>query len=98
MNLTVSIDRASLIGTGDEIGFAPFEPNFYFGWAYVKKNMQLELTTRVKTVINECWKVGVSKEQGKAKISADEVFARLEEMEKQMAIRLSELCTDIMAR
>ena len=66
MNLTISgaIDRASLIGTGDEVGFATFEPNFYSGWAYVKKNMQPELTTRVKTVINECWKVGVSKEQG----------------------------------
>jgi hypothetical protein len=31
MNLTVSgaIDRASLIGTGDEVGFATFEPNFF---------------------------------------------------------------------
>ena len=29
--------------------------------------------------------------KGKAKISADGVFARLEEMEKQKAIRLSEL-------
>ena len=55
---------------------------------YVKKNMQPELTKRV---INECWKVGESKEQGKAKISADGVFSRLEEMEKQKAIILSEL-------
>ena len=36
MNLTVSgaIDRASLIGSGDEVGLANFEPNFYSGWAY----------------------------------------------------------------
>ena len=53
--------------------------------------MQPELTTRVKIVINECWKVGVSKKQGRAKESADGVFARLEEMEKQKVIRLSEL-------
>ena len=93
MNLTVSgaIDRASHIGTGEEVVFATFEPNFSSGWAYVKKNMQPELTTRVKTIINECWKVGESKEQGKEKISVDGVFSRLEEMEKQKAIRLSEL-------
>ena len=61
MNLTVfgAIDRASLIGTGDEVGFAHFEPYFYSGWAYVKSNMHPELTTRMKTVINECWKVKV---------------------------------------
>ena len=76
MNLTVSgaIDRASHIGTGEEVVFATFEPNFYSGWAYVKKNMQPELTTRVKTIINECWKVGESKEQGKAKTSVDGVI------------------------
>ena len=67
MNLTVSgaINRASHIGTSDEVTFATFEPNFYSGWAYVKKNMQPELTTRVKTIINECWKVGESKVQRK---------------------------------
>eukprot|EP00731_Ephydatia_muelleri_P002645 Em0001g2645a len=93
MNFTISgaINKASHIGASDAVTFATFEPNFYSGWAYVKRNMQPELTTRVKTIINECWKAGESKEQGTAKISADGVFSRLEEMEKQKAIRLSEL-------
>ncbi|KAL5496895.1 hypothetical protein EMCRGX_G013267 [Ephydatia muelleri] len=91
MNFTISgaINKASHIGASDAVTFATFEPNFYSGWAYVKRNMQPELTTRVKTIINECWKAGESKEQGTAKISADGVFSRLEEMEKQKAIRLS---------
>ena len=61
------------------------------GQAYVKKNMQPELTTSMKMIINECWKIDKIKEQGKAKISADGVFSRHEEMEKQKTIRLSEL-------
>ncbi|KAL5463759.1 hypothetical protein EMCRGX_G032690 [Ephydatia muelleri] len=28
-----AIDRASHIGTGEEVVFATFEPNFYSGWA-----------------------------------------------------------------
>ena len=93
MNLTVygAIDRASLIGTGDEMPFTTFEPNFYSGWAYTRKNMHPELTTKVKTIINECWKAGENKDLVNVKISADGVFARLEEMEKQKVIKLSEL-------
>ena len=93
MNLTVhgAIDRASLIGTGDEMPFTTFEPNFYSGWAYTRKNMHPELTTKVKTIINECWKAGENKDLGNVKISADGVFARLEEMEIQKVIKLCEL-------
>ena len=93
MNLTVhgAIQKASLIGTGDEMPFTTFEPNFYSGWAYTRKNMHPELTTKVKTIINECWKAGENKDLGNVKISADGVFARLEEMETQKVIKLSEL-------
>ncbi|KAL5484080.1 hypothetical protein EMCRGX_G020524 [Ephydatia muelleri] len=58
MNLTVhgAIDRASFIGTGDEMPFTTFESNFYSAWAYARKNMHPKLTTKVKTIINECWK------------------------------------------
>ena len=73
MNLTVhgAIHRASLIGTGDEMPFTTFEPNFYSGWAYTRKNMHPELTTKVKSIINECWKAGENKDLGNVKISAD---------------------------
>ena len=93
MNLTVhgTIDRAFLIGTGDEMPFTTFEPNFYSGWAYTRKNMHPELTTKVKTIINECWKAGENKDLKNVKISADGVFARLEEMEIQKVIELCEL-------
>ena len=93
MNLTVhgAIQKASLIGTGDEMPFTTFEPNFYSGWAYTRKNMHPLLTTKVKTIINECWKAGENKDLGNVKISADGVFARLEEMETQKVIKLSEL-------
>ena len=42
-------------------------------------------------VIHECWKTGESKELGNIKISADGVFVRLEEMQSQKMICLSEL-------
>lgn len=53
--------------------------------------MHPELTTKVKTIINECWKAGENKDLGNVKISAGGVLARLEEMEIQMVIKLSEL-------
>ena len=59
---------------------ATFEPNFFAGWAHMKKNMHPELTSKVKRVIHECWKAGESKELGKVKISAAGVYDRLEEM------------------
>ena len=39
--------------------------------------MHPELTTKISSVIHECWKAGESKNTGKVKISADGVFARL---------------------
>ena len=57
-----AIDRASLIGTGDEMPFTNFEPHFHSGWAYTRKNMHPELTTKVKTINNECWKAGENKD------------------------------------
>ena len=39
----------------------------------------------------ECWKTGESKELGNVKTSADGVFVRLEEMQSQKMIHLSEL-------
>ena len=53
--------------------------------------MQPELTSRMNSIIHECWKAGESNDQGKVKISADGVFARLDELQLQKAIRLSEL-------
>eukprot|EP00731_Ephydatia_muelleri_P032444 Em0023g951a len=53
---------ASLIGTGDEMPFTNFEPHFHSGWAYTRKNMHPELTTKVKTISNECWKAGENKD------------------------------------
>ena len=38
-----------------------------------------------------CWKAGESIDQGKVKISVDGVFARLDELQLQKVIRLSEL-------
>ena len=42
--------------------------------------MQPELIKRVKTIINECWKVGGSKEQGKTKLSARTVYQTIGQM------------------
>ena len=69
----------------------PFEPSFCTGWAHTRKNINPELTTKVTNVIHECWKTGESKELGNVKISADGVFVRLEEVQSQKMIRLSEL-------
>lgn len=93
-NLSVdgAIARASeiFVDNGGEIPYATFKPNFYSGWAHIRKNMHSELTSRVTHVIdNECWKAGECKDSGKVKISADGVFARLEEMQSQKIIRLS---------
>lgn len=62
-----------------------------FGRAHTRRSMQPELTSRVNSIIHECWKSGESKAQGKVKISADGVLARLDELQLQEAIRLSEL-------
>ena len=68
-----------------------FESNFYTGWAHARKCMQPDLTSKVISIIHECWKVGESKDCGKVKISADGVFARLEELQQQKVLRLSEV-------
>ncbi|KAL5518062.1 hypothetical protein EMCRGX_G003734 [Ephydatia muelleri] len=74
-----------------EILFASFEPNFFPGWAHIRKNIHPELTNKVSSVIHECWKAGENEGTGKVKISADGVFERLEEMQSHNLIRLSEL-------
>ena len=56
-----------------------------------EKKMQPELTTRVTRLIHECWKADENKYLGKVKISADGVFCRLDELQSQKMIRLSEL-------
>ena len=53
--------------------------------------MHPELTSKVMTIIHQCWKAGESIDQGKVKISVDGVFARLDELQLQKVIRLSEL-------
>ncbi|KAL5475176.1 hypothetical protein EMCRGX_G027243 [Ephydatia muelleri] len=63
------------------VRFHKLEPNFYPGWAHTRKNMHPELTTKISSVICECLKAGENKNTGKVKISADGVFARLEEMQ-----------------
>ena len=50
--------------------------------------MHPELTTKVQSVIYECWRAGQNKELGKVKISAAGVYDRLQ---LQKTIRLSEL-------
>ena len=96
MNFTIrgAIDQASVMfqmeGTS-EILFASFEPNFFPGWAHIRKNIHPELTNKVSSVIHECWKAGENKGTGKVKISADGVFERIEEMQSHNLIRLSEL-------
>ena len=94
MDFTVSgaVDRASNLLTDDSnLTYATFEFNFYAGWAHTRKNMQPELTTRVTRLIHECWKAGENKDLGRVKISADGVFCRLDELQSQKMIRLSEL-------
>lgn len=73
------------------INYTTFEPNFYAGWAHIRKCMHPELTSKVMTIIHQCWKAGESNDLGKVKISHDGVFARLDELQLQKAIRLSEL-------
>ena len=43
--------------------------------------MHPELTSTVTHIIHECWKAGECQDSGKVKISADGVYARLEEMQ-----------------
>ena len=86
-----AIDQASSMFQmegSSQIPFASFEPNFYPGWAHTRKYIHPELTTKVSSVIHECWKAGENKSSGKVKISADGVFERLEEMQSH---NLSEL-------
>lgn len=49
------------------------------------------IQSKVNTIIHQCWKAGESNDLGKVKISVDGVFARLDELQLQNAIRLSEL-------
>eukprot|EP00731_Ephydatia_muelleri_P016238 Em0009g662a len=72
MNLSVdgAIAHASDIFVDDD-----GEPNFYSGWAHIRKNMHPELTSTVTHIINECWKAGECNDSGKVKISANGVFA-----------------------
>eukprot|EP00731_Ephydatia_muelleri_P013287 Em0007g597a len=85
-----AIDRAlSMFDT--EVMYATFESNCYSGWAHTRKCMHPELTSNVNSIIHQCWKDGESIELGKVKISIDGVFARLDEMQLQKVIRLSEL-------
>ena len=74
---------------GDTSPYATFEPNFFAGWAHTMKNMHPELTTKVRSVIYECWRAGENKELGKVKISAAGVYD--DRLQLQKTIRLSEL-------
>ena len=67
--------------------FTTFEPNFYSDGHTPERICTQELTTKVKTSINE-WKVGENKDLGNVKIFADGAFARLEEMKIQKIIKL----------
>eukprot|EP00731_Ephydatia_muelleri_P035072 Em0095g2a len=92
-SITGAIDQTAsmFLDDGDTPPYATFEPNFFAGWAHTKKNMHPELTTKVRSVIHECWRAGENKELGKVKISAAGVYDRFEEMQLQKTIRLSEL-------
>ena len=48
--------------------------------------MHPELTSKVIHIIHECWKAGECRDSGKVKISADGVYAQLEEMQLQTII------------
>ena len=71
-SITGAIDQTAsmFLDDGDTPPYATFEPNFFAGWAHTKKNMHPELTTKVKSVVHECWGAGENKELGKVKISA----------------------------
>ena len=69
--------------------YATFESNFYAGWAHTRKSMHPDLTSKVISIIHDCWKAGETKDLGKVKISADGVFATLEELQLQHTIRLN---------
>ena len=64
-----------------ETTYATFEPNFYAGWAHTQKCMHPDLTSTVTSIIQDCWKARETKDVGKVKISAEGVFARLEELQ-----------------
>ena len=85
-----AIDHASSM-FDIEMTYANFESNFYAGWAHNRKCMHPELTSKVSRIIHLCWKAGESTELGKVKISVDGVFSRLDELQQQKLIRLSEL-------
>ena len=85
-----AIDRASSM-FDTEMTYATFESNFYAGWAHTRKCMHPELTSKVNSIIHRCWKAGESTELGTVKISIDGVFSRLDELQQQNVIRLSEL-------
>ena len=85
-----AICRASNL-FGNQAPCTIFEQHFFAGWAHTKKTMQPELTSKVNGLIHTCWKVSEGKDQGKEKISPDGVFARLDELQLQKIIRLSEL-------
>ena len=59
-SITGAIDQTAsmFLDDGDTPPYATFEPNFFAGWAHTKKNMHSELTTKVKSVIYECWRAG----------------------------------------
>ena len=92
-SITGAIDQTAsmFLDDGDTPPYVTFEPNVFAGWAHMKKNMHPELTTKIKSVIYLCWRAGENKELGKVKISAAGVYDRLEEMQLQNTIRLSEL-------
>ena len=50
--------------------------------------MHPKLTSKVSRIIHQCWKAN---ELGKVKISVDCVFSRLDELQQQNVIRVSEL-------
>ena len=67
--------------------YATFVPNLSAGWAHPKNNMNPEPTSNLKSVTHKCWKAG----ENKVKVSAAGVYDRLEELQLQKTIRLSEL-------
>ena len=58
---------------------------------HTRKCIHPELTSKVNSIIHQCWKVVESTKLGKVKISVDSVFSRLDELHQQKVIRLSEL-------
>ena len=68
-----AIDRASSM-FDTEVTYATIESKFYSGWAHTRKCMHPELTSKVNSIIHQCWKAGESTELGKVKISVDGVL------------------------